>query len=136
MNDFFKRLFDQAKVLWGKWTLVQKLILGGVILAAVIAVVILVRVSAAPTMVKLLGTPIKSDDELRLITSKLDTEGIPYQVGESNQLYVRTRRLRSGPRASLSAMISFPKAPIPGRYSTCSAGPPPISSAMSISAAR
>ena len=92
MNDFFKRLFDQAKVLWGKWTLVQKLILGGVILAAVIAVVILVRVSAAPTMVKLLGTPIKSDDELRLITSKLDTEGIPYQVGESNQLYVKDQK--------------------------------------------
>jgi len=92
MNDFFKRFFDQAKVLWGKWTLVQKLILGGVILAAIIAVVILVRVSAAPTMVKLLGTPIKSDDELRLITSKLDTEGIPYQVGESNQLYVKDQK--------------------------------------------
>jgi flagellar M-ring protein FliF len=92
MNDFFKRLFEQAKALWAKWTLVQKLILGGVILVAIIAVVLLVRISAAPTMVKLLGTPIKTEDELRLITSKLDTEGIAYQVGESNQLYVKDQK--------------------------------------------
>ncbi len=92
MNDFFKRLVDQVKGLWAKWSLVQKLILGGVILVAIIAVVLLVRVSAAPSMVKLLGTPIKTEDELRLITSKLDTEGITYQVGESNQLYVKDQK--------------------------------------------
>ena len=51
MNDFFKRLVDQVKGLWAKWSLVQKLILGGVILVAIIAVVLLVRVSAAPSMV-------------------------------------------------------------------------------------
>ena len=92
MNDFLKKLFEQGRALWTKWTLVQKLILGGVILAAIIAVVLLVRVSAAPTMVKLLGTPIKTEDELRLITSKLDTEGIPYSVGEANQLYVKDQK--------------------------------------------
>ena len=92
MNDFIKRLVDQAKALWAKWSLVQKLIMGGIVLVAIIAVVLLVRVSAAPSMVKLLGTPIKTEDELRLITSKLDAEGIPYQVGESNQLYVKDQK--------------------------------------------
>jgi flagellar M-ring protein FliF len=92
MNDFFKRLFDQAKALWAKWTPIQKLILGGVVLAAIIAVVVLVRVSAAPTMVKLLGTPIKTEDELRLITSKLDAENIPYSVGDNNQLFVKDQK--------------------------------------------
>jgi flagellar M-ring protein FliF len=43
-------------------------------------------------MVKLLGTPLKTDDELRLITSRLDTEGIPYQVGEGNQLLVKDEK--------------------------------------------
>ena len=37
MNDFFKKLLDQAKALWAKWTPIQKLILAGVVLAAVIA---------------------------------------------------------------------------------------------------
>jgi flagellar M-ring protein FliF len=92
MNEFFRKLIDQAKALWVKWTPIQKLILAGVALAAIIAVVVLVRVSAAPTMVKLLGTPIKTEEELRLITSKLDTENIPYTVGESNQLYVKDQK--------------------------------------------
>jgi flagellar M-ring protein FliF len=92
MNDFFKRLADQVKALWAKWTLTQKLILGGVVLVAIVAVILLVRVSAAPTMVKLLGTPIKTEEELRLITSKLDTENIPYTVGEANQLYVKDQK--------------------------------------------
>jgi flagellar M-ring protein FliF len=93
MNDFLKRVAAQAKALWAKWTLVQKLILGGVIVAAVVIVIVLVRVSAAPTMVKLLGTPIKTDEELRLITSRLDTDNIPYTVGENNQLYVKDQKV-------------------------------------------
>jgi len=92
MNDYIKKLLDRAKALWAKWTPVQKMILAGVVLAAVVMVVVLVRVSAAPSMVKLLGTPIKSDEELRLITSKLDTENIPYTVGENNQLFVRDQK--------------------------------------------
>jgi flagellar M-ring protein FliF len=93
MNEFFKKLIDQAKALWIKWTPVQKLILAGIVLAAIVMVFVLVRVSAAPTMVKLLGTPIKTEEELRLITNKLDTENIPYTIGESNQLYVKDQKL-------------------------------------------
>jgi flagellar M-ring protein FliF len=93
MNDFFKKLVEQGKALWAKWTVTQKLILGGVVIAAIVIVIVLVRVSAAPTMVKLLGTPIKTDEELRLITSKLDTENIPYQIGDNNQLYVKDQKI-------------------------------------------
>jgi flagellar M-ring protein FliF len=89
MNEWLKKLADQAKALWAKWTGVQKLILGGIVLAAIVAVVLLLRVSAAPTMVKLLGTPIKTDNELRLITNRLDTEGVPYTVGADNVIYVK-----------------------------------------------
>lgn len=92
MNDWFKKFFGQLKALWAKWSLVQKLILGGVVLAAVVAVVLLLRVSAAPTAVKLLGTPIKTEEELRLITNRLDTENIPYELGEGNVLYVKDEK--------------------------------------------
>jgi flagellar M-ring protein FliF len=92
MNDFFKRLVEQVKALWAKWTLVQKLILGGIVVVAIVAVVLIIHVSSAPTMVKLLGTPIKTDDELRLITSKLDSEGIPYTVGDSNTIFVKDQK--------------------------------------------
>ncbi|MBL8966880.1 MAG: flagellar M-ring protein FliF, partial [Spirochaetaceae bacterium] len=92
MNEWFKKFFGQLKALWGKWSLVQKLILGGIVLAAVVALVLLLRVSSTPTTVKLLGTPIKTEEELRLITNRLDTEGIPYDVGEGNILYVKDER--------------------------------------------
>jgi len=92
MNEAIKKLLGEAKALWSKWTLVQRLILGGIVLAAIVAVFLLVRVSAEPTMVKLLGTPLKSDDELRLITSRLDSEGIAYQVAEGNQILVKDDR--------------------------------------------
>jgi len=89
MNEAIKKFLEQIKAMWSKWSLAQKLILGGIIVVALVAIILLVRVSAAPTMVKLLGTPIKTDDELRLITSRLDTEGIPYQVAEGNQILVK-----------------------------------------------
>jgi flagellar M-ring protein FliF len=92
MNNFFKKLFEQAKALWTKWTLVQKLTLIGIVVAVIAAIVILLTVSASPTMVKLLGTPIKNDTELRLITNRLDTEGIAYTVGENNQIYVKDQK--------------------------------------------
>ncbi len=89
MNEAIKKFLEQIKAMWSKWSLAQKLILGGIIVVALVAIILLVRVSAAPTMVKLLGTPIKTDDELRLITSRLDTEGIPYQLAEGNQILVK-----------------------------------------------
>jgi len=92
MNEWFRKLVEQAKTLWSKWTLVQKLILMGIILVAIIAVVVLLRVSAAPTMVKLLGSPIKTDDQMQLITSKLDSEGIAYQVGDDKIIYVKDEK--------------------------------------------
>ncbi len=93
MNDFFKKIIDQAKALWGKWSLVQKLTLIGIVVAVVAAIVILVSVSASPTAVKLLGTPIKDETELRLITNRLDTENIPYSIGENNQIYVKDQKV-------------------------------------------
>ena len=95
MNEWMKKFFEQLKTLWSKWTLVQKLILAGIVLAAVAGTVLLFRVSSAPTMVRLISTPIRSDDELRLITSRLDEERIPFEVGEGNVLYVKDEKTRA-----------------------------------------
>ncbi|HTX73776.1 MAG TPA: flagellar basal-body MS-ring/collar protein FliF [Rectinemataceae bacterium] len=92
MNEWFRKLVEQVKALWSKWTTVQKLILGGIVLVAIIAVVLLLRISAAPTMVKLIGTPIRSEDQLQLITSKLDSEGITYNVGDDKIIYVKDEK--------------------------------------------
>jgi flagellar M-ring protein FliF len=109
MNEWFKKLFGQVKALWSKWTVVQKLILAGIVVVAIVAVVLLLRVSAAPTMVKLLGTPIKSDDELRGITSALDTAGIPYQVGENNIILMKDEKTATRAKSLLISQDLIPK---------------------------
>ncbi len=40
MNEWFKKVFGQIKALWSKWTLVQKLILAGIVAAAVVGTVL------------------------------------------------------------------------------------------------
>ena len=109
MNEWFKKIAGQAKALWAKWSLVQKLILGGIVVVAIVAVVLLLRVSAAPTMVNILGTPIKGDDELRAITNKLDTEGIPYQIGEGNTLLAKDEKTAMRAKSVLISSDLIPK---------------------------
>jgi len=109
MNEWFKKFFSQIQALWAKWTVTQKLILGGIVLVAIIAIVLLLRVSAAPTMVKVLGTPIKTEDELRAITQRLDTDGVAYQVGDNNIIYVKDEKTAMRAKSILISNDLIPK---------------------------
>ncbi len=109
MNDWLKKLTEQVRAMWAKWTIAQKLILTGIVLAAVIAVVVLLRVSAAPTMVKILGSPIRSDDEMQLITNKLDERGIAYTVGDNKIIYVKDEKTAMRARGILIRDDLIPK---------------------------
>ena len=109
MNEWLKKTLERLKTLWGSWGLVQKLILAGVAVAVIAGVVVLVSVSGAPTQVRLISTPIKSDDELRLITSRLDEEGIAFDVGEGNVLYVKDEPTRARANAILLREDLIPK---------------------------
>ncbi len=109
MNEMLKKTLERLKTLWGSWGLVQKLILGGVIIAVIAGIVMLVSVSGAPTQIRLISTPISSDDELRQITSRLDQEGISFSVGEGNVLYVDDEATRSRANAILLREDLIPK---------------------------
>lgn len=109
MNEWLKKFFEQLKALWSKWTITQKLILAAIVVAALVGTVFLFRVSSAPTMVRLISTPIKTDDELRLITSRLDEERIPFEVGEGNVLYVKDEKTRAQANAVLLREDLIPK---------------------------
>lgn len=109
MNEWLKKTIERLKALWGSWSLVQKLILAGVVLAAIVGIIVLVSVSGAPTQVRLINTPIKSDDELRLITSRLDQESIPFSLGEGNILYVKDEATRARANAILLREDLIPK---------------------------
>ena len=58
MNEKLKKLIDSAKGLWTKWSIVQKIILFGIIAAVVVVLVFVTRISAAPTTVPLFDVAI------------------------------------------------------------------------------
>ena len=72
MNEWLQRLFNQIKELWGKWTATQKIIFFSVIGVSLLAIVLLATFSARPTLVTLLGTPIKDEQLMDRIVMKLD----------------------------------------------------------------
>ena len=109
MNEWLKKMGERLKTLWSSWGLTQKLILGGVAIALVVAVVLLVSVSSAPTMVRLINTPIQSADELRLITNRLDSEGFSFEIGEGNIIYVKDEATRARANALLMREDLIPK---------------------------
>jgi len=99
MNEWLKKLISQISTLWSKWTLTQKLILGGIILVAIIGIVLLFSVSAAPTMVPLIDTPITDVAARDKIVLRLNEENVKASVSATGIISVAdeatARRMRA-----------------------------------------
>ena len=99
MNEWLKKLSTQIKTLWTKWTLVQKLILIGIVLAAIVGIVVLFSVSSAPSVVPLIDTPITDVDARDKIILRLNQENIKTSVSASGIISVpdeiTARRMRA-----------------------------------------
>lgn len=99
MNEWVKRIVSQITGLWGKWTLVQKLILGGVVAAAIVGLVVLLSVSSAPAMVPLIDTPITDETKRDAIIIRLNEENVRSSVSATGIISVpdeaTARRMRS-----------------------------------------
>jgi flagellar M-ring protein FliF len=99
MNEFFKNMMDKVKELWSKSTLVQKIILFGIIGGVILALILAVNFSAAPSRVPLIQVPITAEEDFRNISLELDKEGVSYTTSEDNMIYVQdhetARRMRT-----------------------------------------
>jgi flagellar M-ring protein FliF len=109
MNEFFKKLWGQVSGLWAKWTLSQKLILGGVTLGVIIGLVVIIAVSSAPTMVPLINAPIADKDALTRMQARLDEEGIHYSVGADGRVMVDNSEIAKRAKAILVREDLIPK---------------------------
>lgn len=99
MNEWLKKLISQISSLWGKWTLIQKLVLAGVVVGAILGIVVLFSVSSTPTMVPLIDTPITDQDVRDKIVMRLNQENVKASVTEAGVISVSdettARRMRS-----------------------------------------
>jgi flagellar M-ring protein FliF len=99
MGEFFRKLAEQFKALWGRWTLIQKLILAGIAAASIIAVILMVTVSSGPGMIPVIDTPVVSEEQRAAIVTRINAEGVKTQVSSSGVVYVpdeeTARRMRA-----------------------------------------
>ncbi|MDR1129089.1 MAG: flagellar M-ring protein FliF [Treponema sp.] len=99
MPAFLRKLIAQILALWGKWTLVQKAVLVGIMAAAIGGIVLLVTMSSKPSMVAVIDRPIRDDVELDRIVTRINEEGIRATVSPGGIVMVpdetAARRVRA-----------------------------------------
>ncbi len=99
MNEWFAKLLERIKGLWSKWTLVQKLILVGIVVAAVAGVAALFAVSSAPSAVPVIDSAVTDQAARDRIVTRLNQEGVHATVSSTGVVSVpdeaTARRMRA-----------------------------------------
>jgi flagellar M-ring protein FliF len=99
MNEFFKKLFGQIAGLWGKWSIVQKIILIAIVVIAVGGIAVLMTVSSSPSMAPVIDAPIRDEGVLDRIITRINQEGVKTSVSPAGTVMVSdentARRMRA-----------------------------------------
>jgi flagellar M-ring protein FliF len=101
MNEFLKKLIGQITGLWGKWSLLQKIILIGIIVSAVAGLVALVTISSTPSMVPVIDAPIRDEDARDRIVTRINEEGVKTSVSAAGIIMVPDEKTAQRIRAIL-----------------------------------
>jgi len=96
--DWLKKIIAQIGGYWGKWTMLQRIILIGIVVAVLAGVAALVSVSSTSSLVSVIDAPIR-DEELRdRIIYRINQEGISATVSSAGIIQVgdpaTARRMR------------------------------------------
>ncbi|MDR1971577.1 MAG: flagellar M-ring protein FliF [Treponema sp.] len=97
--DWLKKMIAQIRGLWGKWSLIQRVILGAIVLAVIGGVIALFSISSVPTMVPIIDVPIQDEAVRDRIITRVNEEGVRVEVTAAGVIQVAdeptARRLRS-----------------------------------------
>ena len=99
MNEWLKKLFLQVKELWSKWTVIQKVILIGIVAAVIVALILVSVFSSRPTTVPLFSVPVTDQAMRDKIVYRLEQENVKVYVTDAGMISVdneaTARRLRA-----------------------------------------
>jgi flagellar M-ring protein FliF len=87
--EFLQHILEQVKSLWGKWSLMQKLVLAGIAVILVAGIAALVSVSSSPSMVPVIDAPITDEDVRGRIITRINQEGYQTSVGATGTVMVK-----------------------------------------------
>ncbi|HOJ63059.1 MAG TPA: flagellar basal-body MS-ring/collar protein FliF [Spirochaetota bacterium] len=112
MPEFLKKIFENIKNIWGKLTLTQKLIGGGVLLAAIAGIIILIVLNSSTAGVPLFTQKISEADFDR-ITTRLKELKIGFTTKDKTTILVKNKNEKNKAIMLLAQEGSMPK----GKYS-------------------
>ncbi|MBQ3670139.1 MAG: flagellar M-ring protein FliF [Treponema sp.] len=99
MNEWLKNNSAKLRERWGKWSIVQKIILAGIVVAIVVAIILTVRVNSTPGTAALFNSPVTDQKALDDIRFRLDAENVWYNVSTTGYVSVKdeatARRMRA-----------------------------------------
>ncbi|MBI9097477.1 MAG: flagellar M-ring protein FliF [Spirochaetaceae bacterium] len=88
MNDFFKRIIEQLSTFWTKWSVVQKAIFFAIVAVSILGLVMLVRFSASPSMVRLINSPFTDLEQRDKIIVSLSEQNVGSKVTAEGYILV------------------------------------------------
>jgi flagellar M-ring protein FliF len=99
MNAFIKKIIARIVDLWGKWSMLQRIILAGIAVSVIAGIVVLFSVSSAPTMVPVIDAPVRDEAARDRIVLRINQEGIKTQISSTGIIQVpdetSARRMRA-----------------------------------------
>jgi flagellar M-ring protein FliF len=99
MNELIKKIAGQLANLWGKWSMIQKVILVGIAVLVIGGIAALFGVSSAPSLVPVIDAPIRDEMALDRIRLRINQEGVRTIVSPAGLIQVvdetTARRMRT-----------------------------------------
>jgi len=99
MNDFIKKMMGQITKLWGQWSMIQRVILIGIVAVVVGGIVAMLSVSSSPSMAPVIDAPIRDEAALDRIVLRINQEGVKTFVSPAGLVQVAdettARRMRA-----------------------------------------
>jgi flagellar M-ring protein FliF len=109
MNDFLKRITENIKSLWGKWSMLQRVILVGIVVAVLAGIIALFGVSSSPNLVPVIDAPIRDQDALDRIVTRINHEGVKVIVSPAGLVQVADEATARRMRAILIREDAIPR---------------------------
>jgi flagellar M-ring protein FliF len=87
--EWLRKMLSQVAVYWGKWSLVQRIILLGIVAGVIIGIAALVAVSSTPNFVPVIDAPIRDEYARDRILMRLNQEGVRTFVSAAGVVQVQ-----------------------------------------------
>ena len=101
MNEWIKKLTESIKGFWTKWTIVQKAIVGGIVLAVIVAIIFMLNLSAAPSAVPVFNIAIKDESLRDNMVVRLSEDNIEANLTADGKLIVKDDKVAAKARSIL-----------------------------------